>query len=43
MSKQAKEVLETDKLEASIYRGCFDGETILACDEAGVSITSPNP
>jgi hypothetical protein len=43
MSKQAKEVLEADKLEASTERGYFDGEAILACKEAGVSVTSPSP
>ncbi|MCK1648222.1 hypothetical protein IVA92_26775 [Bradyrhizobium sp. 154] len=31
MSKQAKEVLEVDKLEAVADRGYFDGEEILAC------------
>jgi hypothetical protein len=36
-SKQAKEVLEVDKLEAIADRGHFDGEEILACEEAGVS------
>jgi hypothetical protein len=41
MSKQAKEVLEVDKLEAIADRGYFDGEEILACDEAGVSVTLP--
>jgi hypothetical protein len=41
MSKQAKEVFEVDKLEAIADRGYFDGEEILACDEAGVSVTLP--
>jgi hypothetical protein len=43
MSKQAKEVLEVDKLEAVADRGYFDGEEILACEEAGVSVTLPKP
>jgi len=43
MSKQAKEVLEVDKLEAIADRGYFDGEEILACEEAGVSVTLPKP
>jgi transposase len=43
MSKQAKEVLEVDKLEAVADRGYFDGEEILACGEAGVAVTLPKP
>lgn len=43
MSKQAKEVLEVDKLEAVADRGYFDGEEILACKEAGVAVTLPKP
>ncbi|MGY4358504.1 hypothetical protein ACVWZR_007629 [Bradyrhizobium sp. i1.3.1] len=43
MSKQAKEVLEVDKLEAVADRGYFDGEEILACEEAGVAVTLPKP
>ncbi|MGY8669279.1 IS1182 family transposase [Bradyrhizobium sp. UFLA05-109] len=43
MSKQAKEVLEVDKLEAIADRGYFDGEEILACEEAGVAVTLPKP
>jgi len=43
MSKQAKEVLEVDKLEAVADRGYFDGEEILACEEAGVTVTLPKP
>lgn len=42
MSKQAKEVLEVDKLEAVADRGYFDGEEILACEEAGVAVTLPS-
>jgi hypothetical protein len=33
MSKQAKEVLEVDKLETVADRGYFDGEEILACKQ----------
>jgi transposase len=43
MSKQAKEVLEVDKLEAVADRGYFDGKEILACEEAGVAVTLPKP
>lgn len=43
MSKQAKEVLEVDKLEVVADRGYFDGEEILACEEAGVAVTLPKP
>src|SRR5579863_3361134 len=43
MSKQAKEVLEVDKLDAVADRGYFDGEEILACEEAGVAVTLPKP
>jgi transposase len=43
MSKQAKEVLEVDKLEAVADRGYFDGAEILACEEAGVAVTLPKP
>ncbi|CUT11343.1 Transposase [Bradyrhizobium sp.] len=43
MSKKAKEVLEVDKLEAVADRGYFDGEEILACEEAGFAVTLPKP
>lgn len=43
VSKQAKEVLELDKLDAAADRGYFDGEEILACEEAGVAVTLPKP
>jgi len=43
MSKQAKEVLEADKLEAVADRGYFDGEEILSCEQAGVAVTLPKP
>ena len=43
MSKQAKEGLEVDKLQAVADRGYFDGEEILACEEAGVAVTLPKP
>ena len=40
---QAKEALHTDKLEAVADRGYFKGEEILACEEAGITVTLPKP
>jgi transposase len=43
MAEQAKAVLGVDKLEAVADRGYFDGEEILACEEAGIAVTLPKP
>ena len=43
MSKQAKAALETDELEVVADRGYFNGEEILACDEADITVTLPKP
>jgi transposase len=43
MAVQAKEGLQAGKLEAVADRGYFDGEEILACDEAGITVTLPKP
>ena len=43
MAKQAKAVLQADKLEVVADRGYFNGEEILACDEAGITVTLPKP
>ena len=43
MAKQAKAALQADTLEAVADRGYFDGEEILACDEAGITVTLPKP
>ena len=43
MAVKAKEALQADKLEAVADRGYFDGEEILACDEAGITVTLPKP
>lgn len=43
MAKKAKETLEVDKLEAVADRGYFNGEEILACEEAGVAVILPKP
>ena len=43
MANQAKAALEAEKLEAFADRGYFKGEEILACDEAGITVTLPKP
>jgi transposase len=43
MGKQAKTVLETDKLEVVADRGYFNGEEILACQQADITVTLPKP
>src|SRR2546422_4960358 len=39
----AKAVLQVDKLEAVADRGYFNGEEILACEQAGICVTLPKP
>ncbi len=39
MAKQAKAALETEALDAVSDRGTVNGEEILACDEAGITVT----
>jgi len=41
--KEAKAVLEVETLEAVADRGYWDSEEILACDQAGVTVTLPKP
>ena len=43
MGKQAKAVLQTETLEAVADRGYFSGLEILACHEAGITVTLPKP
>jgi transposase len=43
MGKQAKAVLKTDKLEVVADRGYFNGEEILACQQADITVTLPKP
>jgi transposase len=43
MVKQTKAVLETDRLDAVADRGYYKGEEILACEEAGITVTLPKP
>jgi transposase len=40
---QAKEVLGADHLDAVADRGYFNGPEILACDQAGITVTLPKP
>ena len=40
-AQAAKTALHVDKLEAVADRGYFDGEEILACDQAGITVTLP--
>jgi transposase len=43
MSKKAKAALETDALDVLADRGYFDGDEILACDNAGITASLPRP
>src|ERR1700716_412091 len=43
MANQAKTALEAESLEAFADRGYFKGEEILACEEAGITVTLPKP
>ncbi len=43
MAGQAKAALGVQKLEAVADRGYFKGEEILACDQAGITVTLPKP
>ena len=43
MAKQTKAALKTDRLDVVADRGYFNGEEILACDEAGITVTLPKP
>jgi len=43
VAKEAKAVLQTDKLKAVADRGYFNGEEVLACEEAGILVTLPKP
>ena len=42
-AQAAKAALHADRLEAVADRGYFDGEEILACDQAGITVTLPKP
>jgi hypothetical protein len=43
VAREAKAVLQVDKLEAVADRGYFNGEEILACKQAGIYVTLPKP
>jgi transposase len=43
IASQAKQVLGVDELEAVADRGYFSGEEILACHQAGITVTLPKP
>jgi len=43
MAKEAKTVLGTEKLDAVADRGYFSSEEILACEQAGITVTLPKP
>jgi len=43
VAKLTKAVLDTDKLEAVADRGYFNGDEILACEQAGITVTLPKP
>jgi hypothetical protein len=43
VAKEAKATLEAENLDAVADRGYFDSEEILACEEAGITVTLPKP
>jgi transposase len=43
MAKAAKTVLQVERLDAVADRGYFNGEEILACEQAGIAVTVPKP
>jgi hypothetical protein len=43
LAKEAKAALEVEKLDAVADRGYFNSEEILACEEAGITVTLPKP
>jgi len=43
MAKAAKTTLGVEKLDAVADRGYFKGEEILACENAGITVTLPKP
>jgi len=42
-AKEAKAALHTEKLDAVADRGYFNGEEILACEQASITVTLPKP
>ncbi len=43
MAQETKAVVGADTLDVVADRGYFNGEDILACDEAGITVTLPKP
>ena len=43
IGQQAKTTLEADKLEVIADRGYFNGDEILACEQANITVTLPKP
>jgi hypothetical protein len=43
VAKEAKVALEMEKFDAVADRGYFNSEEILACEEAGITVTLPKP
>ena len=43
VAKETKATLEVDKLDVVADRGYFNGEEIMACEEAGITVTLPKP
>jgi Transposase DDE domain len=43
MALQAKDVLEAEHLDAVADRGYFNSPEILACEQAGITVTLPKP
>jgi hypothetical protein len=43
VAKEAKAALHTEKLDAVANRGYFNGEEILACEQASITVTLPKP
>jgi hypothetical protein len=42
-AKQAKATLGAENLDAAADRGYFNGEEILVCERAGITVTLPKP
>jgi transposase len=43
VAKEAKTILEVENLDAVADRGYFNSKEILACEEAGITVTLPKP
>src|SRR6476659_9472505 len=43
VAKETKATLEVEKLDAVADRGYFNSEEVLACEEAGITVTLPKP